>query len=196
MEWFNEFAERAREHYLATGEALNEAEAYGVKVVPGNKSNDQKYMVLLGVKHLSPEENHRDHHAYFDVIDEDGERMYRYLIQCVREGGVIASPPPSIEKPLNEPGGNLPMNWDTTWDISVLSVNNQYPSDTVSNVHTRHADEGEGNTNGHHSFFMVWQLTHLVEASPKETPIEAPKECTWVTLFECLFKLISKMVEK
>ena len=49
-------------------------------------------------------------------------------------------------------------------------------SDTVTGVHTGHADEETGNTWGHHSFYIVWQLmSGDVVPEPPIDPVDPPQ---------------------
>lgn len=172
MTWHKDFTDRALAYYMEHGEALNEAADYDITIEPGTKENGKKYLTLVGVKHLACEENHRDHHIYFDVRTKGDERMSGYLVQAdIRNSDILVTS--VVEKPEDEPGGNIQLdNATNIYDnLRVLSVNNEYPSDKASGFSSMHPDECDENTIGHHSFFASYVLLEYEKVDP---PVEPP----------------------
>lgn len=178
--WHDEFTRKAYKYYLENGQALNDAASYGVTVEPP-PSGDGLKAAVIGVHHLSGDENRGNHHIYLDALDENGNRMNNYLVQATdKTSGQIVTA--VINKPENEPGGNIPMYKGQLYDgVKLLSVNNEYPSGVVNGITIDHPDEDGGNTLYHHSFFIVWRLVEVTETvppSPVEPPISIPSSPT------------------
>ncbi len=141
-------------------DVINDAEAYGVEIIPAAVEPGQVYWKVIRVHHLTPEENNGRHHIFLDAVDEEGNRLYGSLFTISWDGG---SDTVTIEKEPPEPGANFPM-----WKWQVCSVEGMgAPSDRVINLHTAHPDEGPGNTLFHHSFAITYLRTVAAEA---ETP--------------------------
>ena len=108
-------------------------------------------------------------HVFLDVLDEQGQRIRQAQIEWTWQGRKLTEPAPpvTIDKPDTEPGTNIPMNWAQTLSVTMKG---EY-SDTVTNLHTRHPDEGEqgGNTRGHHSFYVVFQRQSGDDTPPPVT---------------------------
>ena len=135
----------------------NDAVKYGVSISPCTRGAGVTIYRCIGIHHLTPTENAGNHHAFLDVLDEQGQRIHQTAIEWSWQGRKLDEPAPPvvIDKPDTEPGTNIPMNWAQTISASVKG----HPTDTVINLHTRHPDEGEngGNSRGHHSFYVVFQ---------------------------------------
>ena len=84
----------------------NDALAYGVTVTSPQSS---KWRVL-GIHHLTGDENNGNHNIYFDVLDKDGQRINGARIKWGWEGMRPNEHPNDVivDKPPNEPGANLP----------------------------------------------------------------------------------------
>ena len=155
----------------------NNATSYGVQVksisdisVP---LNAKQYWRAIGVHHLTGAENMGNHHAYCDVVDADGQRINgtRLVLTQSNTAPLYAV----IDKPANEAGTNFPMWSHTRATVAVASPNdNPLPSEEVGILRTDHADEEVGNTWGHHSFYVVFQLATI--SQPETPPVEPPKE--------------------
>ncbi len=141
-------------------DVINDAEAYGVEIIPAAVEPGQVYWKVIRVHHLTPEENNGRHHIFIDAVDEEENRLYGSLFTISWDGG---SDTVIIEKEPPEPGANFPM-----WKWQVCSVEGMgAPSDRVINLHTAHPDEGPGNTLFHHSFAITYLRTVAEEV---ETP--------------------------
>ena len=135
-------------------DVINDATAYGVAIAPVEAPEGATYWRVLRVHHLTPAENHGNHHIYLDALDETGQRIQGAQALVTWEGGRQTL---TIDKPAGEPGANCPM-----WKYQVCAVEMLgLPSDRVTNLHTGHVDEppGTGNTLFHHSFHVDFKRT-------------------------------------
>lgn len=133
-------------------DVINDATAYGVSVVAADVPPGASYWRAVRVHHLTPEENHGNHHIFLDALNEAGNRVSGAKARVAWPGGEQTI---TVDKPLNEPGANFPL-----WKWQVASVQMlDLPSDQVVNLHTGHPDEppGAGNTLFHHSFQVDFQ---------------------------------------
>lgn len=142
---------------------INDAKAYGVEIVPVDISPGTAYWRVIRVHHLTPEENHGNHHIYLDALDDDGNRVYGAQALITWDGGQQTV---TIDKPLSEPGTNFPM-WK--WQVCTVEMLGM-ASDRVTNLHTAHPDEppGTGNTLFHHSFQIDYQRSVKGSQGPGE----------------------------
>jgi hypothetical protein len=134
---------------------------YGVSLAEANVSEGEQYFRLLGVHHLLPEENQGKHNLFICVLNEQNEIM-RFIHIKWRWEGHNKDELVYLDKPLNEPSGNISVWGGMRVWAEVQSLVNQ--SDRVVGIHTTHPDEHgpQGqvwNSLGHHSFFAVWRLT-------------------------------------
>ena len=152
---------------------LNDAEAYGVRVEPVKVAPDQWYWRVVKVHHLAPEENGGNHHIYLDVLDPAlpdatnalGGRVSGARLKVTWEGGESIV---KVDKPLNEPGANYPVWKSQDCAVGALGLEgHELPSDRVTGLHTRHADEASGNTWGHHSFSVIFVRTQAASSGGK-----------------------------
>lgn len=145
---------------------FNDAKAYGVIIDHRSAALWQ----VIGVHHLSGDENNGNHNVFLDVLDEDGLRVYGAHVSWgwndmrsdEKPGDVV------IDKPTYEPGGNLAMHKGQ----KVFCYIPGDRSDYVKGLHIGHADEGDGNTWGHHSFYVVFQKVN--SSAPPELPEPDP----------------------
>ncbi len=141
-------------------DVINDAEAYGVEIIPASVEPGQVYWKVIRVHHLTPEENDGRHHIFLDAVNEAGDRLYGTMITILWDGGSDAV---TIEKQPPEAGANFPM-----WKWQVCSAECVgASSDRVINLRTDHPDEAPGNTLFHHSFAITYLYTVAEES---ETP--------------------------
>lgn len=133
-------------------ETPNDATGYGVMVVPADVPAGSPYWRAVLVHHLTPDENHTNHHLFLDALDEKGDRIAGARGRITWEGGEQIV---TVDKPAGEPGTNFPM-WK--WQVCAVEMLD-LPSDRVTGLHTGHPDEppGIGNTLFHHSFAVHFQ---------------------------------------
>lgn len=133
-------------------DVINDAAAYGVRIIPADVQPGQPYWKVIRVHHLSPQENNRRHHIFLDAVDEAHQRLYGTLFAITWDGGRETV---MVEKSPPEFGANFPM-----WKWQVCSVEALgAPSDRVINLRTDHPQEGEGNPLFHHSFAITYLYT-------------------------------------
>lgn len=168
-----------------SGEPIyNNSGKYGIKIkslseisVPLNAT---QYWRVVGIHHLTGAENMGNHHVYCDVIDGDGNRINGARLKLAQPS--TAPLFAVVDKPANEAGTNFPMWSNTRATVAVAwPGDNPLPSEEVGPLRSDHADEEVGNTWGHHSFYVVFQLAAIpqkeekMETTPKpEQPAEPP----------------------
>lgn len=135
---------------MGNEQLINDAEAYGVRIVPTTASPGSQLWRVTRVHHLTPQENGGRHHIFMDVLDENNQRIMGAKLRVTWQGGEQIV---TVEKPLNEPGANFPMWRGQVCAVEVMGL----PSDRVENLHTGHPDEAPGNTLFHHSFLVMFQ---------------------------------------
>lgn len=148
--------------YLA--QPANDAAYYGVNIVSAGPGTAWR---CIGVYHLKPTENNGRHNVFVEVLDEQGNRTRQPQIAWT---WWIDAPIQmrKLDKPNDEPAADIPIDKSAT---VALRVADAFPSDSVGNIHTRWADEGTGNSIGHHSYYVVFQLQRRGTVTP---PIDPP----------------------
>lgn len=139
---------------------INDAEAYGVRIVPASAAPGADYWQISRIHHLLPEENNGRHHLFFDARDAADQRDFgaRILISWPGGGHEVV-----IDKALPEAGANEPL-----WAKQVVSAEALgLPSERAENLHTGHPDEAPGNTLFHHSFEIVFRRATAGLPSPQ-----------------------------
>jgi hypothetical protein len=167
--WHHDFIKRC----LLSNTPINDAISYGVSIEVATVQPGQAYWKVIGVHHLIGSENGFNHHLYADVLDERNERIIGAKLTVKNFNGSIGRM--AIDKPLNEPGTNVPI-----WPNDRLTVwagfgDGALPSDKVVGIHTMHPDEGDLNRVAHHSFYVVFKSS---VAGGEVAPVEPPKEPT------------------
>ena len=122
----------------------------------------------IGIYHLTPSENNGRRNVFVEVLDEGGNRTRAPQIAWT---WWLDAPTQyrQLDKPNSEPAADIPIDSGATITLRVYGLG--IPSDSVGNLHTRWADEGSGNTWGHHSYYVVFQLQRGIVVTP---PIEPP----------------------
>lgn len=148
--------------YLA--QPSNDAAQYAVSIIPAGPGTAWR---CIGAYHLKPTENNRRHNVFVEVLDEAGNRTRQPQIAWT---WWIDAPVQlrKLDKPNDEPAADIPIDKGATITLRVADA---FPSDSVGNIHTRWADESAGNSIGHHSFYVVFQLQRRGTVTP---PIEPP----------------------
>lgn len=140
----------------------NDAERYGVKIQP---TGGEPAWRVLGVHHLTPEENMGKHNIYVDVLDSNNKRYPPSTgigIGWDWEGRFDTQPAPKkpLDKPDNEPHGNV----DIYRGMKIkVWISHTVQSDLVTGLSSDLPDElgpnGEiWNSVGHHSFYILFKL--------------------------------------
>jgi hypothetical protein len=148
----------------STAPSGNQAAHYGARIQEADAPPGATYWKIVGVRHLSPDENRGKHNIFVDAIDETGQRVrspdlrIAYTWEGRRDDE--PAPPRPLDKPDNEPAGNLDVYKGQI--VTAWLQGDGLPSDRVAGLHTDHDDEpasdgGNGNTRFHHSFHVLFQ---------------------------------------
>lgn len=143
---------------------LGSAAPYDVRLQPADVPPGEAYWRVVGIHHLLPHENRGRRHIYVDVVDSNGARVrnpqlrLRWGWEGQRPGEHAPARP--FDKADWEPHTNLDVY--SGQHIWIRVEGDGLPSDTVANLHTKHADEpgpaGQTwNSIGHHSFYILFQ---------------------------------------
>ena len=168
-------------HFISNrnDEPVNDAVRYGVGVHPANVATGTTYWQVVGIHHLTPEENRSRRNIYVDVLDETGARRKDVQVGWNWEGNNEPPPEPKrLDKPDDEPGCDIPIT-EGTFKLWIMGA----PSDEAFGFHFRHDDEPAANgellnTHGHHSFYVVFQqarkgsTTTVVDEDAHTGPVE------------------------
>lgn len=167
MTWFQNRTEQFQQHFRTTGQPLNLAEDYGIEIWFGHQGDYPEVFRAIGVYHLAGHENNGNHNLYVDLLDKNGDRMLGEPIEWFRtyadrwERAIV-------DKPPYEPGTNIALFGN---GIAIeVKVGIGLPTDTVRGFTSWWADEDTGNTLGHHSFFVVFQLVEIEADPPPDEP--------------------------
>ena len=131
---------------------MNDAETYGVEIIPAAVEAGHYYWQVASVHHLTPAENNGRHHILLNAINDANERMTGEMFSISWDGG---SDTVIIDADAPEAAANYPM-WK--WQICCVEGLGA-PSDQVVNLRTDHPDEAPGNSLFHHSFAITFRYT-------------------------------------
>lgn len=125
------------------------------------------YFKLIGIHHLTPDENRSKRNLYLEVIDLAGNRLNERIYWGWNGQRPNEHPNPvTLDKPANEPAGNISIDAGQVVWAQILSK----PSDMIRGVRTNLPDEGSERWNsiGHHSYYAVWLFVDT--AAPPAPP--------------------------
>lgn len=164
------------QEWIAKGARVNEALKYDVAIAIGNPKDGKNFALCLGVMHLTPEQNGGNHNVFIDIVDRNGQQIRgTYVIDWDWKDRRQNEPKPNpviLDKPIDEAGGNLAMFGGQVVRVQVKDTD----SDVVSGMHTYHPDEASGNTIGHHSYYVAFQLTSSPITPPPPPPPPPPPD--------------------
>lgn len=163
-----------RDKFLAEP-GYNDAGQYGVKVVQSTSNTESVYWRLIGLHHLTPDENRGCHGLMVDVVDENGIRLNSVPVNWSWEGRRPDEParPLVLDKPDNEVKDLV------IWPNQTVSAWVTDNGDMIFGIKTTHPDEPDdsgdlGNSIGHHSFYAVWQRVPGGGPVPEPEPEPEP----------------------
>lgn len=172
---FNSWIETFKIYYQEYGYAYNDADmtsldnpSYQVSI---QKPQNPTWRVL-GIHHLSPEENRGNHNVYIEMLCKQGDREGFRAIHWTWIGRQLNEPAPDVfagQKPHNELV-NLPLNLGMI--VSVWTNGGEI----VSGLSSNHPDEMDGNSIGHHSFFVCFQEIDADEPDLDPEPPDEPQD--------------------
>ena len=143
--------------------ADNDAVTYGPRVEAIDVQPGQAYWKVIGIHHLTPDENRDRHNAFVAALDEVGNRVKdeNLRIGWIWEGKADGpAESKRLDKPDDEPAGDVPIEKAMT---VTLWLEGGGASERVTGIHTRHEDEqgpgGGRSSRFHHSYYIVFQRT-------------------------------------
>ncbi len=151
---------------------------FNLRLVEADIAPGETYWKVIGIHHLLPMENRGNHHVYLEALDEAGVRIPMPLWADNQFGNI--SEPVQLDKPSNEPAGNIPMFRGNTYKVRMRGrkINEFEKSDRVENLHINHRNEplppdgSGGNGNGRHSFYVVFQRAKKTGVEPEPEPVD------------------------
>src|SRR5712692_2634579 len=123
---------------------------YGASIVRSNAPPDTKYWKIIDAYHLPGRQNRGNHTLFVDMLNADGTRRNGAHCNMYIGDKMFTN---TLDKPANEPGTNFPMFRGPRYDVEGADM----PSDKAVGFNTDLPDEEVGNTNGHHSFMVIFQ---------------------------------------
>lgn len=137
---------------------INDAQRYGVEIIPAAVEAGEHYWQVVSVHHLTPAENNGRHHILLNAVNDANARMSGEMFRIAWDGG---SDTLIIDADAPEAAANYPM-----WKWQICSVEGLgAPSDQVINLRTDHPDEAPGNSLFHHSFAITFRYTQAQAAA-------------------------------
>lgn len=181
--------EEPEEPPMPEPEPINDAKTYGVTLDTADVPEGALYWKCKRIHHLTADENSGNHNIYVNVFRMDGSdpaRVFKEdnapLVTDQRPDVQMFWPDGTAKIPLEKSWPDEPMgNGVLTRDGVGVMVLSEIDSDRVLNLHTNHPDELKedgtiGNSNGHHSFLVEWQLCQKGGESEPEPPTPEPGE--------------------
>jgi hypothetical protein len=155
---------------MQTGETYNDAVNYGVSIV----SNENRTWRVLGIHHLTPDENKGNHNVFIEVLCKQWERNNQQAIHWTWEGRKEYQSAPPVFAGQKGPDELIDLPLNLGMRLSIWTQGGEVAQGFSSN----HPNEGEGNTIGHHSFFVCFQeVGDYTEPIPQPpTPDPEPQE--------------------
>jgi hypothetical protein len=149
------YQQRFRASFQQNGQVTNDADSYGVRIAADAPPPGAPQWKVVGVHHLTPDENRSRHNAFIDILDEQGQPLRDPSRRPDED-----APPQQLDKSLAEPAGNIPLFKGAQFEVWISDP--AAASDRATGISTDHPDEpnpdGElFNTIGHHSFYVVFQ---------------------------------------
>ena len=118
----------------------NDAITLGVRVLPPPAN---AACMVTRVHHYTPEERMAPNTLYLDLVNEAGQRQYDAQVLVKDASGQILQV--AIEKPANEPGGNMPMWPGNTYEVVGVRINGaDRPAQQVTNLRAAYPGQAEG----------------------------------------------------
>ena len=147
---------------------VNQAGAYGVRVISAAVADGHLYWQLVAVRHLSADENRGKHNVFVCALDENGARVRAPDLRIAWTWEGRREDEHAEPKPLDKRDGELghgDLDLYKGQHAEVWLTGDGLPSDHVANLHTdyeaaeRTSDGQDGNTRFHHSFLVTFRRT-------------------------------------
>lgn len=139
--------------------------------VPGVTITGQNTLFEIALlHHLTPEENQGSRNIYVDIVDAQGHllRGLPLRIGWTWEGRRAdeAAPPYALDKPANEPAGNVPLFMDAKTAVWLQTADGHVASERVHWLSSKRQDGVTGNTMGHNSYYIIFRERDLSAVRP------------------------------
>lgn len=125
------------------------------------------YEIAL-LHHLTAVENEGARGVYVDVIDGVGQLQSSEALTDLRIGWTWdgrradePAPPYMLDKPANEPAGNIPLFMDARVAVWLQTADGRVISERVQWLSSKIEDGPSGNTLGHNSFYLIFRKRTL-----------------------------------
>lgn len=133
---------------------------YGITI--GRTADRAPAYRLTQIRKLTGDENRGSQNIFVRVWDETGRRLTWPDLRIRASAGrpdvfrdyLLDKPATAIERGH----GDVPMYPRTPYTVSIVDARG-HRSDQVAGLRTDHPDEEQGNTWGHHSFYLEFTLT-------------------------------------
>lgn len=156
------------QHVQQTGQIQDEAQGFQHDITPANTSDT--YYKIIGIRHLTPDENRGNRNAFLAVLDTNGNIDRSKQLDWGWQGMQPHEKPRPIvqDKPANE-RANVPLNPNQRCWFQVLG----FESERVANIHTMYPQQG-----GSHSWYIVFYPVQGggTPPPPSTTPDSQPPE--------------------
>ncbi len=123
---------------------------YGATIQRVAAQPGTKYWQIVDAYHLPGQQNKGNHNIFVDMLNADGTRRNGAHVTLYAGDKQFTN---TLDKPANEPGTNFPTYRGPRYDVAGADM----PSDRAVGFSTDYPDEEAGNTNGHHSYMVVFK---------------------------------------
>jgi len=169
---FQSWIRKFKEHYQETGTIYNDVPVppSGLPGVTIKTPANIKWRVL-GIHKLTPQENRGNHNVFIEVLCKQGDRAGFEAIHWDWAGRLGNEPPPGVVFAGQKgPDELIDLPIHVPMRINVWLQDGE----EAGLFHSEWPDEDEGNTYGHHSFFVCFEEVDQ-SAPPPEPPGPDPE---------------------
>jgi len=158
--------------------AVNEAEAFGVRLAPATVAAGALCWRVVNVRHLTADENRGKRNIFVRVLDEQGRRDRNPALRATYTWDGRKPDEAAPPRPLDKGDGDIghaDIDINKGQHIDVWIEGDGLPCDHVLNLHSDHditektSDGQDGNTRFHHSFLVTFQRTRA-DGTPPTPP--------------------------
>lgn len=160
--WIQTFEQYLQQHGTAYNDAAGMISLDDPPYQVGIEIPENPIWRVLGIHHLSPEENRGNHNVFLRALCKQGDQDGFRAMNWTWNGRQADEPAPPVYGALKGPDElvDIPLNLGM-----IVSVQTQ-GSGVVTGLSSNHPDEPGGNTIGHHSFFVCFQEIDPDEPDP------------------------------
>jgi len=137
--------------------AHNDAASLGIKISP---YTPDVFCTVESIHHVTKNDHLAAGMLFLDVVDENDRRIFNAVVLLKNKAGdhlrVL------IEKPVSEPGGNMPLWAGDEYTIVGIELNDmQLPADLVTGLRSDIPNAGDG-----HSFVVIYKRRQAPSTLP------------------------------